>query len=67
MVPEKVEKIVRLVREKEKFESLIEWHRNKCFRIVDVTIEQSHPTHSLLIAVFQDRLKYIEGELEGIE
>lgn len=64
MTPEKSEKIHRLVQEKEELKTLIDWHQKKHFVFADIKIDRSHPLHSQLIAVFQNRLKYVESEIE---
>ena len=64
MPPEKAEKIARLVKEKDELKQLIEWHEKKCFVFAEIKIEKG-PVHSQLLAVFQNRLKYIESELEA--
>lgn len=63
----KAEKIARLVKEKEDMQNLISWHEDKCFIFADIKIEATHPIHSRLVAVFQEQLKYVESELEGME
>jgi hypothetical protein len=65
MEPPKVERIARLVKERDEMKSLIEWHQSKHFVFGDITISQNSPLHSQLIAVFENRLKYVESQLEA--
>ena len=67
MTPDKANRISRLAQDKSDLESLISWHEGKHFIFGDIKIESNHPMHSQLLAVFQNRLKYVETELEGIE
>jgi len=65
MESNKVEKIARLAKEKDELNELIEWHSDKVFVFADIKIEMSSPMHSQLLGVFQNRLKYVESELEA--
>lgn len=54
-----------LITEKDKMKHLISWHSDKCFVFGSITIDINHPIHSRIVAVFRERLKYVESELEA--
>ena len=60
----KAERISRLIKERDEMKQLIDWHKEKHFIFADIKINQNSPLHSQLIAVFQNRLKHVESELE---
>lgn len=64
MESSKAERIARLVTERDEMKELIKWHKSKCFVFADIKIERNTPVHSQLLAVFQERLKYVESELK---
>lgn len=65
MEPEKAERVASLVKERDDMQIIIERYGCKPILMAGVSnISPDSPLHSQLLSVFQNRLKYVESELD---